>query len=81
LLRSVAEDLQSELTLANYQAYLKNGFGNDADEFLACIPRPALRGCTTRLRAFETDYAFGYWARSTALKHAFSPGGSAQPLG
>jgi para-nitrobenzyl esterase len=67
---NVAEDLQAEPTLANYKAYLKNQFGNGADEFFRMYSAATDTEVYDAFAQFDTDYAFGYPAHRFASNAA-----------
>jgi para-nitrobenzyl esterase len=56
------EDFRAQPTLANYNAYLKNEFLNDADakEFFHLYPAGTDAEVRAAFMAFDTDYGYGF---------------------
>jgi len=57
---NVDEDLHAEPTVANYKAYLKNEFLEDAGEFFRMYPAATDADVRAAFIAFDTDYGFGF---------------------
>jgi para-nitrobenzyl esterase len=68
----VEEDLRVAPTLANYKAFLKSEFVNDADADEIFRAYPAARDADVRRAfiAFDTDYGFGFSAYRFAVTAA-----------
>jgi hypothetical protein len=64
------EDLHAAPTLANYEAYLRNEFLNDADKFFRMYPAATDADVRDAFIAFDTDYGFGFPAHRFAANMA-----------
>jgi len=67
---NVEEDLHAEPTLANYKAYLKTEFGDDATKFFKLYPAKSDADVRRAFIAFDTDYGYGFAAHRFAANIA-----------